>query len=181
MTVADQILTADDLLTMPGDLRCELVRGELVDMPPPGFQHGRIINRVAMRMTNYVEQHRLGVVLGAETGFRLSRNPDTVRGIDVAFVSTARIPTHDVEKHFDGAPDLAVEVLSPSDSMTMMEDKVDELLRAGARAVWVVNPVRRTLTIHRSGAQPHVLRDTDTLDAADTLPGFKCTVSDLFP
>jgi Uma2 family endonuclease len=180
MTVSEQILTADDLLTMPSDVRCELVRGELVDMPPPGFEHGSIISEIAFLFTTHVKAKRLGRVLGAETGFRLSRNPDTVRGIDVAFVSTARIPTHNLEKHFDGAPDLAVEVLSPSDSMTMMEDKVDELLRAGARAVWVVNPVRRTVTIHRAGAQPHVLRETDTLDAGDAMPGFTCVVKDFF-
>jgi len=180
MTVAHQLLTADDLLQMPSDLRCELVKGELIDMLPPGYQHGRIINRVAVRLTLHVESQRLGVVLGAETGFKLSRNPDTVRGIDVAFISTPRLPTHDLEKHFDGAPDSAVEVLSPNDTMTAVEEKIDDLFRAGTKAVWIISPARRTVTVHLPDTQPHVLRENDTLEAGESVPGFTCVVGDFF-
>jgi Uma2 family endonuclease len=180
MTIATQILTADDLLSLPGDRRCELIAGEIVDMPPPGFQHGRIINRISNILTNFSEPRRLGIVLGAETGFRLRRNPDTVRGIDIAFVKQERIGDPNNPRYFEGAPDLAVEVLSPSDTVTMMDHKVADLLDAGATAVWVVNPDRRTVTVYNAGRQPVVFTADQTIDAGDAVPGFSSAVSAFF-
>jgi Uma2 family endonuclease len=175
-----QLLTADDLFDLPADRRCELVKGELIDMPPPGFKHGTVINEIAFLLNVYVRKLKLGRVLGAETGFRLCRDPDTVRGIDIAFVRANRIPEQENFRHFEGAPDLAVEVLSPSDTVTALEDKIADLLSAGAIMVWVVNPMRKTVVIHRQGQQPRVLESTDSIDGGEVLPGFTESVESFF-
>src|SRR5436305_3831040 len=136
MTTATGLVTAEDLLSMPDDgWRYELVQGELRRMPLPGFRHGRIAHRIAVSLSNHVEPDDLGIVVAAETGFLLHRDPDEVRGADVAFVSKARYEaaSFSEEKHFPGAPDLAVEVVSPSDTYSEVEETVLACLRAGAR------------------------------------------------
>jgi Uma2 family endonuclease len=172
-------LTAADLADLPADARYELVKGELLDMPPPGYHHGRIIFELGYLLAAYIKPRHLGRLLGAETGFRLSRDPDTVRGIDIAFVSTARQPAGELPGYFDGAPDLAVEVLSPNDRAIDIDAKIADLLQAGAKLVWVVNPQRQTVTVHAPGAQPVVLTATDTVEGGDVLPGFACVVAQL--
>jgi Uma2 family endonuclease len=176
---SNQLLTAADLDELPADYRCELVKGELIDMPPPGYHHGRVIFELGYLLAAFIKPRKLGRLLGAETGFRLSRNPDTVRGIDIAFVSTSRQPAGELQGYFEGAPDLAVEVLSPNDRAIDVEAKIADLLLAGARLVWVVNPQRKTVTVHTPGAQPLVLKSTDTIDGGDVLPGFSCVVAQL--
>lgn len=175
-------MTADELLAMPHDgLWRELVRGELRTMTPSGSRHGGITGRVTTILGRHVEKHALGEVLGAETGFTLASDPDTVRAPDVAFVRRERVPSEGLPEGFwPGAPDLAVEVLSPSDTNYEVEEKVDQWLRAGARAVWVLNPRRRTLTVHRPGEQPLALAETDILHGGDAVPQFSCVVATLF-
>ncbi len=166
---------------MPGDRRRELVRGEVREMAPSGFDHGAIINNFQRLLANHVIDEKLGVVVGAETGFRLSRNPDTVRGVDVGFVRADRIPKSGrPTSYWEGAPDLAVEVLSPTDTVEEIEEKVDDYLTAGCPMVLVMNPRRRTLTVHRPGRDPVVLREADTFDADDVVPGFRCPVAAVF-
>lgn len=175
-------MTADELFAMPRDgLRHELVRGELRTMTPSGSRHGGITGRVTMILGRHVEAHALGEVLGAETGFRLAADPDTVRAPDVAFVRRERVPPEGLpERFWPGAPDLAVEVLSPSDTSYEVEEKVDEWLRAGARSVWVLNPRRRTVTVHRPGEQPLTLAEADTLHGGDAVSQFSCLIATLF-
>ena len=181
MTTTPQILTAEDLWRLPNNQRRELVKGELRTMAPAGFEHGAVITNVAFLLARHVKAGRLGVVLGAETGFVISRNPDTVRGADVAFVSTARLPQGSLPtSYFPGAPDLAVEVVSPSDTMVEVEDKVDDYLAGGTKMVWVVNPRRKTVTVYRPQASPHLLGQADTLTGDDVVPGFSCGVSEIF-
>src|SRR5436190_2459913 len=172
MTTALQLVTADDLLRMPDDgWRYELVQGELRRMPLPGFRHGRIVSRIAAGLSNHVESNDLGIVVAAGTGFLLRQNPDEVRGADVAFISKARYEaaSFSEEKHFPGAPDLAVEVVSPSDTYSEVEEKVLAWLRAGARLVVVADPKKEVFFVHRPGATPEILTADETLDASSTV------------
>lgn len=175
-------MTADDLWRMPRDgRRHELIRGELRSMAPAGADHGDVTNNFAFLLTAHVRAGALGRVFAAETGFRLARNPDTVVGADVAFVRADRIPAGGVPKGFwEGAPDLAVETVSPSDTLEEVEEKVDAYLAAGARAVLVLNPRRKTITSHRSGNNPVVQHIGETLNLDDVVPGFSCAVATVF-
>lgn len=174
-------MTADDLWRMPGNGRLhELVRGELREMAPAGFDHGAVTITIGSLLLVHVKANKLGVV-GAETGFVLARNPDVVRGADAAFVASKRIPpTGRPVKYWEGAPDLAVEVLSPTDTVEAIEEKVDDYLAAGTRLVWVAHPRRRTMTVYQPGAKPVILDESDTLDGGDVVPGFSCVVARLF-
>jgi len=128
MTTARTLTTADELFNMPDDgFRYELVKGEVRRMPPAGSEHGVIIIKFVRPFSQFVEDNDLGLVFGAESGFRIASNPDTVRAPDVAFVSRDRIPEEGVPTGFwAGAPDLAVEVISPSDTYTEVEEKVHD-------------------------------------------------------
>jgi len=182
MTAATKTITADELWRMPdAGRRRELVRGELRMMAPAGGDQGGITNNLSFLLTAHVKAQGLGQVFAAETGFRLRQAPDTVRGADVSFIRTDRIPPAGRPKgYWEIAPDLAVEVLSPNDTVQEVEDKVNDYLAAGTRAVWVVNPKRRTVTTYRPGARPAIFTDPDTLDGSDVVPGFNCNVGDIF-
>ena len=182
MSSVSQLMTADELERLPDDgMRHELVRGELRTMPPAGFDHGVRIVKLTVPLARHVEHQGLGLVAGAETGFVLARNPDTVRAPDIAFVRQERIPAGGNPRGFwDGAPDLAVEVVSPSDTFSEVEEKVDDWLAAGTRMVWVVNPRRRTVTVYRSRTAIAILTPNDVLDGQDVVPGFACHVADMF-
>ena len=182
MSTETRLLTAEDLWRMGGDQRRELVRGELRTMAPAGFDHGAIANNLAFLLTKHIREQKLGgVVCTAETGYVLRHDPDTVRGADASYVRPDRVPPSGrTVKFFDGAPDLAVEVASPSDAYQEIEEKVDEYLQAGGVLVWIVNPRRRTVTVHRLNRDPQVLHETDTLSGEDVVPGFQCKVADIF-
>ncbi len=182
MTVAQHAVTADELLRRPDDsFRYALVRGELIRMTPAGFDHGVIEMRLGAALTNHVTAHRLGLVCGAETGFVLARAPDTVLAPDVAFVRRERIPAAGRPRTFwEGAPDLAAEVVSPGDTRNAVAAKVAAWLAAGTRVVWVVDPKGETVTTHEPGRAPRRLDASDTLDGAPLFPGFRLRVADLF-
>lgn len=182
MTTTAQQMTAEELLHNPDDgFRYELVRGDLKKMTPAGNAHGKIALRFGWRLAQHVETHALGVAYAAETGFLLSSDPDTVRAPDVAFVSQQRLDQEGpVQGYWPGAPDLAIEVISPHDNYTEVEEKVSDYLAAGARMVVVVNPRQRTLTVHRSLRDIRVLQEGDTLDAGDVVAGWQLAVAELF-
>lgn len=162
-------------------MRHELVDGEVTTMPPAGFEHGRVEALVAHRLMTFVGDGRLGVVVTGDTGFILARNPDTVLGPDVAFVRTDRLPPTEMRARFaEMAPDLAVEVVSPSDRASEVAEKVTRWIGAGVRLVWLVYPARRQVEVHRAGGMTRVLEGDDTLDGGDILPGFAVPVADLF-
>jgi Uma2 family endonuclease len=175
-------VTADELFRMPDDgYKYELVAGRLRKMTPAGSLHGLVGMRLAMALGAHVEQHRLGVMFGADTGFKLTSDPDTVRAPDVAFVTRARIPAGGVPiTYWRGAPDLAVEVMSPTDVRSEIDEKIEQYLGTGVRQVWFVEPSARRVTIHRPGTPPQVLSETDTLDGGDLLPGFSYQLARLF-
>jgi Uma2 family endonuclease len=177
--MAAEITTAEEL-ARAGDIgRCELVRGELRMMIPPFAEHGRVAMNLGALIANHVKAQGLGTAYAAETGFLLARDPDTVRAPDVAFVGADRDPTPE-RGYYPGAPDLAVEVLSPDDRPGYVRDKVAEWLEAGALAVWVVDPRRQTVTVHTAHEAPAVLSRTDTLRGGDVLPGFAIEVGEIF-
>jgi len=164
---------------MPNDgWSYDLVDGELRRMVPAGQEHGRVAMNLGARLSQFVRERALGVVFAAETGFLLRRQPDTVRAPDVAFVSTSRLST--AAGFFPGAPDLAVEVVSPSDSFVDVEDKVFDWLGAGAQGVIVINPRKRAASIYRAKDNILLLTESDTLDLSFVIPGFSIAVRDLF-
>jgi Uma2 family endonuclease len=182
MAIAHHLITADELLRRPNDgFRYELVQGKMRRMSPAGFHHGRLIMNIATPLDQYVRTHKLGVVCAAETGFLLATDPDTVRAADVAFIRQERIRAATVhEGYWPGAPDLAIEVISPHDLYTEVDEKVTDWLEAGTRMVLIVNPRKRTITVYRSLLQIVVLRERDLLDGADVVPGWTMPVADIF-
>lgn len=182
MAVSGRLVTADELFRMPdGGSRHELVRGELHTMSPAGFEHGAIIMNIASPLAAHVRAHALGVVCGAETGFMLASDPDTVMAPDVAYVRRERMPSSGRPRGFwRGAPDLAVEVLSPTDAPREVEDKARAWIEAGARLVVLVDPRSRTVAVHRPNGPRSALSGSDVLEGEDVVPGFRLAVADIF-
>lgn len=182
MTLHDQLVTAEQLLHIPDDgFRYELVEGVLRHMSPAGHEHGRIVLNLSAPLHQHVRAQRLGAVYAAETGFKLRSNPDTVRAPDLAFVRQERVEAaRGAEGYWPGAPDLAVEVISPGDLYTEVEEKVIAWLDAGTRLVLVVNPRHRIVTVYRSLSDVTVLTEGETLDGADVIPGWVLAVREIF-
>jgi len=182
MSATVQSMTAADLLRLPADgRRYELIRGELRQMAPAGPTHGRLAMRLAAHLFQHVEAHHLGTVYAAETGFQLAQDPDTVRAPDVAFVSRQRLEAvGETEGYWPGAPDVAVEVISPSDRYTDVEDKVVEWLEAGSRMVIVVNPRQRAVTVYHSRTDVVRLTAEDTLEGGEVVPGWQLPIREVF-
>src|SRR5918911_4455283 len=183
MTIQKTLITADELFMMPDDgQRHELVEGELRTMSPAGGEHGVVAARFLIVIDRHVQAGNLGYTFAAETGFKIARDPDTVRAPDVAFVAASRFAGGQLPKNFpELAPDLVVEVVSPGDRAEEVEEKLHDWLRAGVRLVLVAYPSTRSVTAYRSTTEVTVLREVDELDADDVLPGFRCAVRDLFP
>lgn len=182
MDVVRRQVTAEELLRMPDDgFRYELVRGELRKMTPAGNVHGRVAMNVGISLGSHVKTHDLGAVYAAETGFKLAGNPDTVRAPDVAFVNWERLEeVGETEGYWPGAPDLAVEVISPGDSYVEVDEKVFDWLEAGTKMVVVVNPRKCSATVYQSLTDIVVLTETDVLDGGDVVPGFRLAVREIF-
>ena len=182
MTVSGRVMTAEELFRLPDDnCRYALVGGELQRMTPAGFDHGAVIVNLTTPLAQHVKARRLGVVCGAETGFVLARNPDTVLAPDIAFVRRQRIPPAGRTTFFwDGAPDLAVEVTSPGDTRPEVAGKVTAWLAAGTRVVWVVDTKDASVTIHERGRAARRLADSDMLDGGPLLPEFSLPVREIF-
>ena len=179
---APTITTAEGLLSLyePG-FRHELVRGELRRMSPAGHWHGGVAGRLATFVGRHVYEQRLGLAYGAETGFLLARNPDTVLAPDLAFVCRARLPLELTSGFFPGPPDFAVEVVSVNDTFTAVHEKALCWLEHGTRLVWVVDPKAQRVTVYRSVGDVAVFGVLDTLGGGDVLPGFSVAVRELFP
>jgi Uma2 family endonuclease len=177
-----QLITAEMLEQMPQpDGHIELVKGELVMMPPAGHEHGEIAGSIFGFLRQFVRQHGLGKVYAAETGFILSRDPDVIRAPDAAFVTAERAAQQKrKEGFFDGPPDLAVEVVSPSDVDELIEEKVLDYLNSGVKLVWLIYPRTHTITAYRTMSDIRLLTAQDTLDGADVLPGFAVQVQEIF-
>jgi Uma2 family endonuclease len=179
--VATKLMTAEALERLPDDgYKYELERGEVVRMPPPGFEHLEIIGLLITYLNNFVLPSGLGVV-GGEGGFVLERNPDTVRAPDVVFIRADRVPSGEARRHYvEQGPDLAIEVRSPSDNLRKLVAKADEYLSAGTRLVWIFDPSSRTVIVKTPDGKERTLGVGDTLDGGDVLPGFELPLSAIF-
>jgi Uma2 family endonuclease len=177
------VVTADELLALPMGMgkRYELVAGELRVMSPAGWRHGGVVGRLQTRLGSFIEGNNLGRVFGAETGFLLERDPDTVRAPDFAFIAREHLPNVEPsEAYWPGAPDLAVEVLSPGDTAGEISEKVEAWLAAGCAAIWVVDPKLKTVTIYRSPTNVQIVAANEALLGDPVVPGFACAVSEIF-
>jgi Uma2 family endonuclease len=181
MDVVRQQVSADELLLMPDDgFRYELVKGELRRMAPAGNVHGRVAMNVGISLGGYVKAHDLGTVYAAETGFRLQAIL-TPCAPDVAFVSRARVEAvGQVEGFWPEAPDLAVEVISPGDRYSEVEEKVFAWLDAGTKMVFVINPQQRSATVYKSPTNIITLAEADVLKGGDVVPGLELAVREIF-
>lgn len=182
MAVTGRGMTAEDLWRLPDDgQRHELVYGELRTMAPSGGEHGRVTSNVHDSLSPYVRARRLGRAFAAETGFLLAQGPDLVRAPDVAFVRRERVEAAGrVRGYWPGAPDLAVEVVSPNDRPGDIDEKVRTWLAHGTAMVAVVYPDERRVRLHEPGHQPRDLTETDSLDGGAVVPGWTVQVRDFF-
>ena len=179
MAPAISLMTAEQFWENAPDGRCELVRGEVVVMSPSSSEHGWIVMNVSIPIGSFVKEHDLGYVFGAETGFVIHRDPDSVRAPDVAFVRKGRVQGGLSPQFFPGPPDLAVEVLSPRDSASEVQEKTEDWLRAGCHEVWLVDPRRKSATRCTLKDDALVWQSVQEL-ASDLLPGLSLEVKTLF-
>lgn len=174
------LLTAEELLQLSiPDKHVELVRGVLVVREPPGGRHGRIAMNIAVELGTHVRTHQLGVVYAAETGFTLSRRPDTVRAPDVGFIRRDRLPSPEPIGYPELAPDLVVEVLSPGDRPGEVLAKIADWLSAGTTLVWVIDPDRRIARVYRQDGSEAIVTAEAALDGEEVVPGFSCRLDQL--
>lgn len=179
-------VTIEDFLRLvdPPGVTTELIDGEVITMPPASTRHSRVTLKTGARLLAFVEEHGFGVAAG-EGGYILSRHPATVRAPDVAYISFERLGAPDFPEtgYFEGAPNLAVEVVSPEDREQDIQRKIELWLEAGAERVWEVRPRLQAVTVHRRGEAPRTLTSAATLtsdDAAFPVEGFNLRVGDIF-
>jgi Uma2 family endonuclease len=182
-TASTKLLTAEEFAKLPNPIdgsKQELVRGEVITMPPPSFLHGIVQNNVSFLLTSFTRQAKLGRVT-VESGVITDTGPDTVRGPDVSYWSYERLPADHVPVVYANvAPDLCVEVRSPSNTPARTTKKVGEYFACGSRMVWVIDPEERTVTIYRKPGDGRVVWEDATLTGEDVLPGFTCAVAEFF-
>lgn len=182
-SLEQKLMTVEEALQLSTvNRRFELVRGVYIEMAPASVYHGVLANNISFLITQHVKKNRLGEVTAAETGFLLSRDPDTVRAADVGFISAARIPAAGVPQtgYWHLAPDLAVEVVSPNDDPDDIQEKLEEYLNAGTKMVWVIYPKRKSVAVYRTVHESKILRGEEKLLGEDVLLGFECKVREIF-
>ncbi len=173
-------ISGEELLQM-GDIGpCELVEGRIVRMNPPGAEHGRIEALLIWHLMNVVTTHQNAHVLSGETGIYIRRNPDTVRGMDIAVISRQRLPTVADSGYLEVAPELVVEIVSPSDRWQDIEDKISDYFSIGVEQVWVVHPRQQAVYVYRSRSERAVFEREATLQGKGVLEGLRLTVAALF-
>lgn len=178
----DRLYTIEEYEQLPDDgrYRDELVRGRIVREPPPGYEHGEQQLNLAVPLRQHVRKHRLGsVTIGS--GYALLPGVATVRGPDISFVAQERIPPEGLPHGYPRMPpDLAVEIVSPSNRAGAIREKMADYFEAGVRQVWIVYPRRRNVTVYSSPSEVRVLDENDELDGGDVVPGFRLPVAEIF-
>jgi Uma2 family endonuclease len=181
--VAQRLITADEFFQMPQPAdgsKQELIKGVIVTMPPPGFQHGSIQLAIGSLLRQFVRATGVGRV-AVESGVRTDRDPDSVRGPDVSFWSAGRLPLDERPIGYPQVPaDLCVEVRSPDQSRRALREKAAEYLRTGVRMVWIVDPDDQTVTVYRKAGEGREFSGDVALSGEDVLPGFQCRVTEFF-
>ena len=179
-TATQSLVTGEELAEM-GDIgRCELVEGEIIMRSPTGWRHGDFELRLGRALGNFVEEYGRGKVLVGEVGIYTRRNPDTVRGADVIFISHTRLAQVKSPSYLDVAPELVIEVMSPDDRWTEVNQKIREYFAMGVTLVWVVDPPVKTVWVYRSLADMRILGASEVLSGEEVLPGFSIPVASLF-
>lgn len=186
MSTAEKLMTAEEFAARPApcdDSREELVEGRVVVAPPPGAEHGGLVARLAGRLDIWASERKIGRATG-ESGYVIRRGPDSVRGPDVSFISAERLIDGRLPRtYLEGAPDLAVEIVSPGDRAGEINRKVAEYLESGAKRVWVVWPETQTVTIYRPDGTARTFGADDVLTSAEasfSVEGFILLVRDIF-
>ena len=175
-------ITGEQLLEMSPKLigHVELVKGEVIQMGPAGYSHGRLAHKLGFLLGKYVEEKDLGEMCAAETGFYTARQPDSIRAADAAFIAKERVPQGAFDGYLEIVPDLTVEVVSPYDQPREILEKVNECLEAGVKCIWVVYPKSRQVYVYKSDSSVELLSEDDTLTGDDVIPCFHCKVAELF-
>ena len=179
MSATTTLMTAEQLLDRVGQGRSELIRGELVELMPVGQLHGKLVARLLFWLMIFLEDHPLGSV-STEVGVLLTRDPDLVYGPDILFIAKERDGDPNSPRFYHGAPDLAVEVLSPEDRAGKVQEKIRDYLHFGTRLVWLVDPTSRTVTVYHPSGEAHIYSGNDQVTGEDVLPGFSFTPEKLF-
>ena len=176
------LMTAEELMQIPrGYFRAELINGELITRPLPGLPHGRIAARISARLTQFVLDHDLGETYIADVGFHLTRNPDTVVGPVISFISKERLAqAGDVTGYWQGPPDLAVEVYSPGYRPGKVSERISRLFSFGTKQVWIVDLKHSTVRVYRSPLDVTTFSGSDYLEAQDLFPGFRLSLDKIF-
>ncbi|MCG6939685.1 MAG: Uma2 family endonuclease [Thiohalocapsa sp.] len=177
---ADHLLTAEDLWQHGPAVPGELVKGRFIEMPPTGHPHASVEGNVARELGNFVKQHALGKVMTGEVGIITQRHPDTVRGADVVYISNERLVQAQADGYLDVPPELAIEVVSPNDRWTEIDEKVNEYLACGVQAVWIIDPRTRRVSSYRPPDEMHIYGPDDVIEEPELLPGFALSVRELF-
>lgn len=175
-----QLITGDALYAMTGIGPSELIKGEIVERMPTGYLHGRIESLIVTLINIFLRQHKLGKTFVGETGLFTSRDPDTVRAFDVAYMSNERFGQIQSRSYLDVAPELVVEVMSPDDSWTMIQEKLAEYFAAGVQVIWIVDPKLEQLHSYRAVNEIEIFQIDDTVTCEDLLPGFAMALREVF-
>lgn len=181
-TTVEKPISVDDFYEIAFEgFRGELVEGELRETMPTSILHGIIAGRIAIILGFFVLQNKLGEVLTAETGFRLFTDKKTVRVPDISFLSNEKLAgIKNVNKFYEGTPDLAIEVISLSETYSDVQSKLEDYLSAGVKMVWIIRPENKTVTSYRALSDFKTLRENEELNGEDVLPNFKCKLADIF-
>lgn len=175
------LMTADEFARIRGDGRFDLIRGEVIQVPPAGERHGRIAANIELRIGYALLERGLGQTYIAEPGFVLARDPDVVLCPDAAFILYERFPSeHEETGFFEIVPDIVLEVISPSDRARDVIAKLNEYLKAGVPLVWLADPAQRTMTVYAPDEPPRVLGEADELDGGDIVPDFRLSLREVF-
>lgn len=179
--IATENLITGEALAEMGDIgHCELVKGKLIKHSPNPWQHGNHVGCISHMLGSFVNLHQLGEVLVGEVGIYTGRNPDTIRGADVIFISNERLAQVKSPSFLDVAPELVVEVMSPDDRWTEVKQKIREYFSIGVILVWVADPTDKTVSVYRSLTDVRIFTENDTLTGEEALPGFTISVTALF-
>ena len=177
---ATRLVTGDELLAM-GDIGpCELIDGVIVKISPTGGVHGFLESRLALRIGGFVEEMKIGLCMVGEVGIYIRHDPDRIRGADLAFWSNAKLPDGPPPGFIEVAPDLVVEIFSPTDRWKEINQKIDDYFSIGVGEVWIVEPDEETVFVYSSATQRSALRRGDTLVGFGSLTGYTLPVDELF-
>jgi Uma2 family endonuclease len=178
MLTLKKLLTAEEFAQLPGHEDAELIDGEVTEVMPPNPIHGGIAAEITMHLKLWARQNQAGMV-GVEGGFIVRRNPDRVRGPDVWFIQADRVPEPKPEGFWAIAPNLVVEIISSSDTVEVLKEKLEDYFAAGTQLIWLIYPRFKQVEAHTPDGIMRIFRVDDLLEAKELIPGFQCVINEL--